>query len=87
MPRTSNNLLQIADREPYAPVTDLIDIPVAMFEIETLAARAERGDTQAASLIRKINQSVIDVLLNDAESLLKLEEMIKNGYRIQFVQE
>jgi hypothetical protein len=83
--RTKNNLLNFADREPYDPVTELIDVPTALLEVVTLAEKAERGDTSAAKQIRVIMTSVVDVVLADPESLLKLENMVQNGYRIAFL--
>jgi hypothetical protein len=83
--RTKSNLLNFADREPYEPVTELIDVPTALLEIVSLAEKAEKGDTSALKKIKEIMISVIDVVLADPESLLKLENMVQNGYRIAFL--
>lgn len=85
MKRTSNNLLQFADREPYEPVTELIDAPAAFLEIVTLAEKAERGDTASASKIKVLMKSVISVVFDDPEALLKLEKLGLEGYRIAFL--
>jgi hypothetical protein len=66
-------------------VTELVDVPIAFFEIVTLAERAEKGDTSAAKQIKEIMGSVIEVVLSDAESLLKLENLAHSGYRIAFL--
>ena len=85
MKRTSNNLLQFADREPYEPVTELIDVPAAFLEVVTLAEKAEGGDTAAASKIKELMRSVIGVVFNDPEALLSLEKLGLEGYRISFL--
>jgi len=85
MKRTSTNLLQFADREPYEPVTELIDVPAACLEVVSLAEKAEKGDTTAASKIKVLMRSVIEVVLGDSESLLKLEQLGLSGYRIAFL--
>jgi hypothetical protein len=85
MKRTSTNLLKFADREPYEPVMELIDVPAGMLEIITLARRVEAGDTTAAEKIKQLMESIITVVLNDPESLLKLESLGQSGYRIAFL--
>ena len=85
MKRTSKTLLQFADREPYEPVTELIDVPAAFLEIVTLAERAEKGEASAGAKIKELMTSVIDVVLSDPESLLHLENLAQNGYRIAFL--
>lgn len=85
MKASRTNLLQFADREPYEPVTELIDVPIAFLEIVTLAEKAAKGDTSAAAKIKEIMSSVIEVVLADPESLLKLENLAQSGYRIAFL--
>lgn len=72
-------------REPYEPVTELIDVPAACLEVLSLAEKAERGDTTAASKIKLLMRSVIEVVLGDPEGLLKLEQLGLSGYRIAFL--
>lgn len=85
MKRTSNNLLQFADREPYEPVTELIDVPTAFLEVVSLAEKAEKGDMSAAIKIKELMRSVTSVVFNDPEALLKLESLGMEGYRIVFL--
>ena len=85
MKRSSNNLLQFADREPYEPVSELIDVPAVFLEVVTLAEKAERGDIAAASKIKELMRSVIAVVFSDPEALLKLEKLGLEGYRIAFL--
>ena len=84
MKHSRTNLLQFADREPYERVTELIDVPIAFLEIVTLAEKAEKGDTSSARKIKEIMGSVIEVVLADSDSLLKLEKLAQCGYRIAF---
>ena len=85
MKRTSTNLLQFADREPYEPVTELIDVPAAFLEIVSLAEKAEKGETVAAAKIKELMRSVIEVVFADPEALLKLENLGLSGYKIAFL--
>lgn len=85
MKRISTSLLQFADREPYEPVTELIDVPTAFLEVVSLAEKAERGDMSAATKIKELMRSVISVVFNDPEALLKLERLGLEGYRIVFL--
>lgn len=77
--------MQFADREPYEPVTELIDVPAAFLEVVTLAEKAAKGDTASAVKIKDLMTSVIDVVLSDPESLLKLESLAESGYKIAFL--
>jgi hypothetical protein len=77
--------LQFADREPYEPVTELIDVPAAFLEVVTLAEKTEKGDTAAATKIKELMRSVINVVFADPEALLKLENLGLEGYRIAFL--
>jgi hypothetical protein len=83
--RTKNNLLNFADREPYEPVTELIDVPTAFLEIVSLAEKAEAGDAAAARKIKTLMKSVIEVVFDDPEALLKLENLGLSGYKIAFL--
>lgn len=85
MKPSRTNLLQFADREPYERVSELIDVPIAFLEIVTLAEKAAKGDTSSAKKIKEIMGSVIEVVLSDSESLLKLENLAQSGYRIAFL--
>jgi hypothetical protein len=77
--------LNFADREPYEPVTELIDVPTAFLEIVSLAERAEAGETAAAAQIKTLMRSVIEVVFDDPEALLKLENLGLSGYKIAFL--
>lgn len=85
MKHTNRTLLQFADREPYEPVTELIDVPAAFLEVVTLADKAAAGDAASATKIKHLMTSVIDVVLADPESLLKLDDLARGGYRIAFL--
>jgi len=85
MKSSRTNLLQFADREPYGKVTELIDVPIAFYEVLTLADKAAKGDASAGAKIREIMASVIEVTLSDPEGLLKLENLGQSGYRIAFL--
>lgn len=56
-------------RAPYAPVTDLIHVPLALWEVQELA---EIGD--AAAIVPLI-KSIIRVTLRDAEAWQKVQQM------------
>ena len=56
-------------RAPYAPATDLIHVPLALWEIQELA---EVGD--AAAIVPLI-KSIIKVTLRDAEAWQKVQQM------------
>jgi hypothetical protein len=58
---------------------------IAVLEIATLAEKAAKGDTSAAAKIKEIMGSVIEVVLADSESLLKLENLAESGYKITFL--
>jgi hypothetical protein len=78
-------LVHFAGREPYERVTELIDVPIAFLEIVTLAEKAEKDDASSARKIKEIMSSVIEVVLSDSESLLKLENLAQSGYKIAFL--
>lgn len=56
-------------RAPYAPVTDLIHVPLALWEVQELA---EVGD--AAAIVPLI-KSIIKVTLKDADAWQKVQQM------------
>lgn len=85
MKRTQSSLLQFADREPYEPVTELIDVPAVFLEVVSLAEKAEKGDSAAATKIKELMRSAITVVFGDPEALLKLEKLGLEGYRIAFL--
>jgi len=60
-------------------------VPTAFLEIVSLAEKAEAGDTAAAAKIKMLMKSVIEVVFDDPESLLKLEKLGLSGYKIAFL--
>ncbi len=82
MPRSKNNLSPATCREPFGKVTELMQVPVALFEVMSLAS--EINDPKAKQIARLMD-SVINVTLDDPEALVKLSNMAGNGYSIRFL--
>lgn len=85
MKSTRKPFLQIVEREPYGPVSDLVQAPTALIEILMLSDDAAKGDVDASGKIKAIIRDVIEVVLGDPEGLLKLEEMRNRGYRLAYI--
>lgn len=81
MPRSKNNLSPATCREPFGKVTELMQVPIAFFEVLSLASEI---DNPKARQIEKLMDSVINVTLDDPEALVKLSNMAGNGYAIRF---
>lgn len=84
MSRTKNNLLSFAERQPNDPVTELIDVPAGLLEALLLIEKAEKGDASLLPKGRILIESIVNVILSDAESILNLKALVESGYRLQF---
>ena len=82
MPRSKSNLSLATCREPFGKVTELMQVPIALFEVMSLAS--EIDDPKAKQIVGLMD-SVINVTLDDPEALVKLQNAAGNGYQIQFV--
>lgn len=69
MNSTSTKSSASTSRAPYAPATDLIHVPLALWEVQELA---EVGD--AAAIVPLI-KSIIKVTLKDADAWQKVQQM------------
>ena len=81
MPRSKNNLSGATCREPFGKVTELMQVPVALFEVLSLASEI---DNPKARQIEKLMDSVINVTLDDPDALVKLSNLASNGHAIRF---
>lgn len=69
MSNTSAKSSASTSRAPYAPVTELIHVPLALWEIQELA---EEGN---AAAIVPLVKSIIKVTLKDAEAWQKMQQL------------
>lgn len=60
-------------------------MPAVFLEVVSLAEKAEKGDSAAATKIKELMRSAITVVFGDPEALLKLEKLGLEGYRIAFL--
>ena len=81
MPRSKSNLSLATCREPFGKVTELMQVPIALFEVMALAGEIEGPK---AKQIVALMDNVINVTLDDPEALVKLANMAANGYKISF---
>jgi hypothetical protein len=81
MPRSKSNSLALTCREPFGKVTELFQVPIALFEIMALAS--EINDPKAKQIVGLIDDT-IRVTLDDPDALVKLSNMAGNGYEIRF---
>jgi len=81
MPRSKNNLSAASCREPFGKVTELMQVPIALFEVLSLASEI---DHPKAKQIERLTDSIINVTLDDPDALVKLSNLAGNGYAIQF---
>ncbi|MGH9834946.1 MAG: hypothetical protein ACRD9Y_18150 [Blastocatellia bacterium] len=81
MPRSRNHLSLATSREPFGKVTELFQVPIALFEIAQLASEI---DHPKAKQIVSLIDDTINVTLDDPEALVKLSNAAGNGYRIRF---
>ena len=81
MPRSKNNLSLASSREPFGKVTELMQVPVAMYEVMLLAS--EIDDPKARQIV-DLMDNTIGVTLDDPEAFVKLRNLAGNGYEIRF---
>lgn len=81
MPRSKSNLSLATSREPFGKVTELMQVPIALFEVLQLAAEIEHPK---AKQIVALMDSTINVTLYDPEAFVKLQNLAGNGYQIRF---
>lgn len=81
MHNSKSNLSLATSREPFGKVTELMQVPIALFEILALASEM---NTQKGKQIAKLAEDVISVTLADPEALVKLSNAAQNGYEIRF---
>jgi len=81
MRHSRNNLSLAGCREPFRKVTELMQVPIALFEVLSLASEI---DHPKAKQIVGLMDSVINVTLDDPEALVKLTNLAGNGYEIRF---
>lgn len=81
MPRSKNNSLALTCREPFGKVTELFQVPIALFEIAQLASEIDHP--KAKQIVGLIGDT-INVTLDDSDALVKLSNAAGNGYRIRF---
>jgi hypothetical protein len=69
--RNSSTSTRIAEgvRDPFGPINNLLQVPIALFEIQALAIR---GDNDK---IVPLIKSVIEVTLSDAHSWHKVADL------------
>jgi hypothetical protein len=81
MQRSRNHLSLATSREPFGKVTELFQVPIALFEIMALANEI---DHPKAKQIVSLIDDTINVTLGDPEALAKLSNAAENGYQIRF---
>lgn len=72
MPRSKSNSSIATCREPFGKVTELMQVPIALYEI--LALAGEIDDPKARN-IAKLIENVIEVTFDDADALVKLRDL------------
>jgi len=81
MPISKSNLSLATSRVPFGRVTELMQVPIALFEILSLA-REIKGEK--AKQIERLADDIIKVTLADEEALVKLSNAAGNGYEMRF---
>lgn len=72
MPRSKSNSSIATCREPFGKVTELMQVPIALYEI--LALAGEIDDPKAGQIARLV-ENVIEVTFDDPEALIKLNDL------------
>lgn len=84
--KNSNSLrLSSSSLEPFAPISDAVQMPISLFEalhLVTVIDKAQRSEE--SKQLKAILNSYIEVVLNDSAAITKVENMASNGYRIRF---
>lgn len=76
MPRSKSNSSIATCREPFGKVTELMQVPIALYEILALAGEL---DDLKATQIAKLTENVIDLVLADPDSLVNLSNHSKKS--------
>jgi hypothetical protein len=74
--------LTSSSKEPYAPISDALQMPIALYEALNLARKIKTDE--GAKLTALLN-SFIEVILDDPDAIMKLENLAANGYRMAFL--
>jgi hypothetical protein len=74
--------LTSSSKEPYAPISDALQMPIALYEALDLARKIK---TEEGAKLRALIASFIDVVLDDPDAIVKLETLVENGYRMTFL--
>lgn len=82
MSRSKNSSSAATSREPFGMVTELMQVPIVLYEILSLASEI---DDPKARQIAKLTENVIEVTLDDPESLVKLLTASSGRSEIQFM--
>ena len=81
--RNSKQLtLTNSSKEPYAPISDALQMPIALYECLDLARKIKTAD---GAKLKALIASLIDVVLNDPDAIIKLQNLAENGYRMSFL--
>ena len=76
MPRSKSNSSIATCREPFGKVTELMQVPIALYEIMALAG--EIDDPRAKQIVRLV-ENVIEVTFQDPEALVSLSKSVIDG--------
>jgi hypothetical protein len=74
--------LTSSSKEPYAPISDALQMPIALYEALDLARKIE---TEDGAKLKALIASFIDVILDDPDAIIKLETLVESGYRMAFL--
>ena len=74
--------LTSSSKEPYAPISDALQMPIALYECLDLARKIK---TQDGAKLKALIASLIDVVLNDPDAIIKLQNLAENGYQMLFL--
>src|SRR5262245_12762619 len=74
--------LTSSSKEPYAPISDALQMPIALYEALNLTRKIKTDE--GAKLTALIN-SFIEVILDDHDAIMKLENLVANEYRMAFL--
>src|SRR5262249_43819323 len=74
--------LTSSSKEPYAPISDALQMPIALYEALNLARKIK---TDEGAKLAALISSFIEVILDDPDAIRKLENLAANGYRVAFL--
>jgi hypothetical protein len=82
MRNSSKLTLTSSSKEPYSPITDALQMPIALYECLDLARSIK---TEDGAKLRAMIASFIDVVLDDPDAIIKMQNLVENGYRMAFL--